>query len=62
MLYTHRAVNILQYTHHSTNGYLLSTTHKDENTITLYSKPENDLYRYKYVVLKITYFYNCIYL
>jgi hypothetical protein len=62
MLYTHRAGNILQYTHHNNNSYHLSKTHKNENPITLYSKPENDLYRYKYIVLKITYFYNCIYM
>jgi len=62
ILYTHRAGNILQYTHHSANSYHLSTTHRNENPISLYSKPVNDLYRCKYIVLKITYFCNCIYM
>jgi hypothetical protein len=53
----HTSVNTSQ---HQQLSFKYNT--QKENPITLYSKPENDLYRYKYVVLKITYFYNYIYM
>ena len=41
------------YTHHKSNNYHVSTTHKTKNLITLQNKAEDELYKSSHTVLKI---------